>query len=269
MQPPGRPCIMHAFGAGVAGAGFAIGEASLRGTELAKRDLGSTPREPKMVVATSSRLAPVHAAPQEGESVPAETWSSLINLAGRQRMLSQRIALMALLADRGDRPARSAAREALQQFSRAHERLSQGGDGLPAPPTAALREALVGPAGADAAVRRFIALAHQVLDGPDAALHRDALAQLVEQATPLLAQLNQLTLAYEAQARSAAQRAQAHRASLISRIERVAGEARIVAMNARIAAARAGDGGREFGVVAARLVEVSAQIESLSHAAMR
>ncbi len=225
-----------------------------------------------MVVATSTRLAPVHAAPPEGEAVATETWSSLINLAGRQRMLSQRIALMALLADRGDRQARSAARDALQQFSSAHDRLGKGGDGLPAPPTGALREAFFGSgpgSGADAAVRRFIALAHQVLDGPDAALHREALAQLVEQATPLLAQLNQLTMAYEAQARAAAQQAQAHRASLISRIERVAGEARIVAMNARIAAARAGEGGKEFGVVAARLVEVSSQIESLSHAAMR
>jgi len=214
------------------------------------------------------RLAPVPAAPSEGETVAAETWSSLINLAGRQRMLSQRIALMALLADRGDRSARSAARDALQQFSTAHERLARGGDGLPAPPAESLRDAFFGREGADPAVRRFITLARQVLEaepGPD----REALTTLVVQATPMLTLLSHLTQAYETQARASAQRAQQRHASLISSIERVAGEARIVAMNARIAAARAGDGGREFGVVAARLVEVSSQIESLSHAAMK
>ncbi|NRF66208.1 type IV pili methyl-accepting chemotaxis transducer N-terminal domain-containing protein [Aquincola sp. S2] len=209
----------------------------------------------------------------EPPAIGAELWSALINLAGRQRMLSQRIVLMALLADRGDGSARAAALDALRQFSAAHTRLVRGGDGLP-PPPALLRQALAGPAGeaggasAEAAVRDFAALAEQALR-TDVALARPALSQLVERATPVLALLNRLTQLYETLARDAAARAQQRQAGLIGRIERIAGEARFVALNARIVAARAGSAGREFGVVATRLVEVSAEIEGLSREAMR
>lgn len=212
--------------------------------------------------------APASAAPVIG----AELWSTLINLAGRQRMLSQRIVLMALLGERGDATARSAAQDALQQFVAAHGRLARGGDGLPPPPPALqqmLRGALAdGSDGADAAVRAFIALAEQALR-TEVALSRPALGQLVERATPMLALLNKLTQAYETLAREAVLQAQNRQAGLIGRIERIASEARVISLNARIVAARAGEQGREFGVVASRLVEVSAEIEALSREAMR
>ncbi|WP_284618068.1 type IV pili methyl-accepting chemotaxis transducer N-terminal domain-containing protein [Aquabacterium humicola] len=206
-------------------------------------------------------------------AVAPEQWSALINLAGRQRMLSQRIVLMTLLADRGDATARIAAKDALQQFNAAHQRLTHGGDGLP-PPPAPLRLALAacsagaGSPSVDAAVRDFATLAAEALR-TDPALARPAMGRLVALATPVLALLNRLTQLYETLARDAAAQAQAHQAGLIGRIERIAGEAHFVALNARIVAARAGDAGREFGVVAARLVEVSAEIEALSREAMR
>ena len=222
----------------------------------------------------SSRQPPPMARPPGDTDQPIgpEMWSTLINLAGRQRMLSQRIVLMALLGDRGDATARSAAQEALQQFTAAHARLSRGGDGLPCPPPA-VQQALAGARpdgsdGADAAVRRYIALAEQSLR-TDVALARPALGQLVEQATPMLVLLNKLTQVYEALAREAVRLNQQRQASLIGRIERIASEARVISLNARIVAARAGETGREFGVVASRLVEVSAEIEALSREAMR
>lgn len=212
--------------------------------------------------------APAHVPPAIGP----ELWSTLINLAGRQRMLSQRIVLMALLGDRGDAAARSAAQDALQQFVAAHGRLSRGGDGLPPPPPA-VQQALAGVRpdgsdGADAAVRAFITLAEQSLR-TEVALARPALGQLVERATPILALLNKLTQLYESLAREAVVQAQQRQAGLIGRIERIASEARVISLNARIVAARAGEQGREFGVVASRLVEVSAEIEALSREAMR
>jgi hypothetical protein len=204
-------------------------------------------------------------------AIGPELWSTLINLAGRQRMLSQRIVLMALLGDRGDTAARSAAQEALQQFVAAHGRLARGGDGLPPPPPAVqqvLAGAPPGSDGADAAVRAFIALAEQSLR-TEVALARPALGQLIERATPMLALLNRLTQLYESLAREAVKQAQQRQAGLIGRIERIASEARVISLNARIAAARAGEQGREFGVVASRLVDVSAEIEALSREAMR
>jgi hypothetical protein len=212
-------------------------------------------------------------APVDGaHAIGPELWSTLINLAGRQRMLSQRIVLMALLGDRGDATARSAAHDALQQFVAAHGRLARGGDGLP-PPPAAVQQAMAGAQadgsdGADAAVRAFVALAEQSLR-TEVALARPALGQLVERATPMLALLNKLTQLYEGLAREAGLRAQQRQAGLIGRIERIASEARVISLNARIVAARAGEQGREFGVVASRLVEVSAEIEALSREAMR
>jgi hypothetical protein len=212
-------------------------------------------------------------APVDGaHAIGPELWSTLINLAGRQRMLSQRIVLMALLGDRGDATARSAAHDALQQFAAAHARLARGGDGLPPPPPA-VQQALAGTLadgsdGADAAVRAFIDVAEQALR-TEVALARPALGQLVERATPMLALLNKLTQVYEALAREAVAHAQQRQAGLIGRIERIASEARVISLNARIVAARAGEQGREFGVVASRLVEISAEIEALSREAMR
>ena len=225
-----------------------------------------------MMVTSRRPLATARVATDAAHAIGPELWSTLINLAGRQRMLSQRIVLMALLAERGDASARSAALDALQQFSAAHGRLAGGGDGLPPPPPA-VRQMLCGTRadgsdGADDAVRAFISVAEQALR-TEVALSRPALGQLVERATPMLALLNKLTQAYEALAREAVAQAQQRQAGLIGRIERIASEARVISLNARIVAARAGEQGREFGVVASRLVEVSAEIEALSREALR
>lgn len=206
-------------------------------------------------------------APRAAPATGAQAWSQLINLAGRQRMLSQRLALMALLAEQGDAAARQTAQQALAQFSRAHQVLSRGGDGLP-PPDAALHAAFFGRDGADAPVRAYIGLAEQLLrSAPGRA--GAALAQLLAQCSPMLVLLNRVTEVYEAQARAAADAAQRHRLALIGNIQRIAGEARVISLNARLAAARSGEAGREFGVVAGRMTQVTEQIEQLSHQALR
>lgn len=192
-------------------------------------------------------------------------WTQLVNQAGRQRMLSQRIILHAVLAAQGDAAATGVARDALALFLRSHDMLSRGHPELPMPADPRLADAFHGPQGADRAIRDFVALATQALQpaarGADAAA---AIARLAAQATPVLGVLQRLTQLYEALALEAAQAQRRQTAGLIERIQRVAREARIVSFNARVGAARAGDAGREFAAVAQILARITEEVEQLA-----
>lgn len=194
-----------------------------------------------------------------------EEWTQLVNQAGRQRMLSQRIILHALLAAQGDAAAAEIARDALALFLRSHDMLSRGHPELPMPSDVRLVDAFHGPQGADRAIREFVGLAEQALrpaGAPGAATA--VLARLAAQATPVLAVLQRLTQIYETLAMDAAKAQRRHTTALIERIHRVAREARIVTFNARVGAARAGEAGREFAAVAQILARITEEVEHLA-----
>jgi hypothetical protein len=197
-------------------------------------------------------------------------FGTLINLAGRQRMLSQRIVLFCTLSAQGDASALATAQEALTLFSESHARLLQSRGALQGRAAQVLQQAFHGPQGADAPAREFVRLAEETLNAIANALPtvRRLVPSLVARATPMLAQLNTLTQVYEALAGEAAQEEQQQQTALIQQIQHIAGEARLVSMNARVAAARAGDSGREFAVVVSTLAGISEQIATLSQAAM-
>lgn len=205
-------------------------------------------------------------APAASAAVPMETFSALINLAGRQRMLSQRLVLFCVLAASGQGAARTSAGEALALFRDSHAKLLQSSRNLPAPFGPALEAAFFGPAGAQAPVADFIERAERVLSALRSGA-ADGIDALVERATPVLAVLNQLTQAFETQAQQASQQQRKAQNELMNRIELIAREARIVSLNARVIAARAGTDGREFAVVAQELSKISEQIESLARVA--
>lgn len=210
-------------------------------------------------------------APNTPKAISAETFSSLINLAGRQRMLSQRVILNTLLASQGQQDARLVAQEALALFAATHEDLVEGNQQLPGIFSPALEAAYFGENKADTVIKRFIQEAQQALNDQDeaVALSQAQIDRLGKYATPLVTMLNQITQVYELEAKQQASRHQKQQQELMENIQQITKQAKIVSINAKIIAARAGHVGREFSVVAGVLAEITNELDELILKAVR
>jgi hypothetical protein len=199
-----------------------------------------------------------------------DVFGALINLSGRRRFASQRVVLYAVLASMGHEGAIAIARETLALLINSHTTLIEGRGALPGVFCGQLRDAYFGTLQGDRAVRDFIALAGSTLDG--IAGNRVGtpllLDELVRNATPLLSVLNGLTLVYEEQAKRHAQLQKRQLQDMMGNIETIARQARIVAFNAQIVAARAGQAGEEFAAVARTMMGVTTEIDDLVRAAL-
>ncbi|MES2318022.1 MAG: methyl-accepting chemotaxis protein [Pseudomonadota bacterium] len=203
-------------------------------------------------------------------SLSGDVFGALINLSGRRRFTSQRVVLYAVLASMGHDGAIDTARETLAAFRDAHLTLVEGKGNMPGIFCGQLHDAYFGTLQGDRVIREFIDLA----DGALTAIVADArgapvlLDELVRSATPLLSVLNGLTLVYEEQSKrhAQAQRRQLH--DMMGDIKTIAKQARMVAFNAQIVAARAGETGKEFSVVARTMTGITAEIDDLVHVAL-
>lgn len=226
---------------------------------------------PTAVLSSRPSSPPVAAtAPKTGAVPNADTLSRLINLAGRQRMLSQRLTLFVVLAGGGRADALSTAEEVLTQFSNSHRLLVQGGEGLPGLFSHNLRQAFDGASQARARIEAFIDLLGRTIKGlrRGEPLTEATQSALVDASSALLGVLTQITQAYEQEAQQLSKAQQAQRARLNEEIQSVAREARVVAFNAQVSAYRAGPEGREFAVVAARMATITEEVEQLVRASM-
>jgi hypothetical protein len=199
-----------------------------------------------------------------------DVFGALINLSGRRRFTSQRAVLYAVLASLGHDGAAQTARETLAAFTDAHVVLVEGKQGLPGIFCRQLHDAYFGTLQGDRIIRDFIALAGSTLDaiGTGSPRAPALLDKLVRSATPLLGVLNTLTLVYEEQAKRRAQQQRRQMQDMMADIKTIARQARMIAFNAQIVAARAGPVGNEFAVVASTMTNVTGEIDDLVQTAM-
>jgi len=206
----------------------------------------------------------------ETKPLSGEVFGALINLSGRRRFTSQRLVLYAVLAAQGHADATQVAREALALFRGAHTALVKGSDTVPGIFCEEVREAYFGKLAGDAQIVYFINLAERTLNAIDDGL-RDAptlLEELVRITTPMLGVLNQITSVYEEQSKRHAMLMKKQLRGIMTDIETIAKQAKMVSFNARIVAARAGQAGKEFSVVAGVLSNITTEIDDLVRVAL-
>lgn len=211
-------------------------------------------------LSTFAPAPPVPATPRQDAGM------STVNLAARQRMLSQRLLLQTVLAAQGSASQLAAARASLALFADSQARLEGTHRQLDATSAAAVRELYGGTGGVGPAVAAFVRQAGEALDAiaANSARMADAVAALAERGDATLDALNRATSSFDRIASAQAESTTRELGDIVGSIQRVAREAKVVAFNAQVMAARAGQHGREFAVVAQVLSGITQQVDGLS-----
>lgn len=193
-----------------------------------------------------------------------------LNLAARQRMLSQRMVMQTLLAAGGDAHQLSAARSTFELFRDSHARLLGTMVHYDAPSAARLHAAYEGPQGVNATIQSFMDLMHAALDhiAKGSPQTQSVLESIVDATDGVLEALNAATNAFDAVTKAKADLLFKELTGIVSDIHTIAREAKVVSFNAQVMAARAGNQGREFAVVANVLSGISTEIDGLSRKAI-
>ncbi len=194
---------------------------------------------------------------------------SLVNLAARQRMLSQRMVLQTVLAAQGDADRLKAAQRSLQMFTESQQHLLATSAQLEPASASKITDTYQGTRGVGPVVQAFMQLMRSALDQIEAASPRAGAttAELVGHTDRILEALNTVTTAFDEVARGRSDAMMKELAGIVDDIQSVAKEAKVVSFNAQVIAARAGQHGREFAVVANVLSDITGEIDRLTRKA--
>ena len=194
---------------------------------------------------------------------------SLVNLAARQRMLSQRMILQTVLAAQGDVARLQAAQRSLQMFTESQQHLLATSAQLEPASASKITETYQGTRGVGPVVQAFMQLMRSALDQIEAASPRAGATttELVGHTDRILEALNTATTAFDEVAKARSDAMMKELAGIVDDIQSVAKEAKVVSFNAQVIAARAGQHGREFAVVANVLSDITGEIDRLTRKA--
>lgn len=211
-------------------------------------------------------LAPPRSAPSRHDTPDHIAGLSLVNLAARQRMLSQRMILQTVLASHGDTARLQAAQRSLQMFAESQQHLLATTRQLEPASAGKINDTYHGTRGVGPVVQAFMQLMRTALDQIAAASPRvpATLAELVGHTDRILEALNTATTAFDEVAKARSDAMMKELAGIVGDIQSVAKEAKVVSFNAQVMAARAGQHGREFAVVANVLSDITTEIDRLT-----
>lgn len=195
---------------------------------------------------------------------------SVVNMAARQRMLSQRMILQTMLAAAGNSDKLQAAQTSFQLFCDSQKVLAST-TRFDAASARLIRDTYEGPRGVGRVIDQFMRqmrLTLQYIAEGTAGLTQRALSELVASTDSVLDALNTATMTFDRITRGRSEQLMKELTGIVSDIQTVAREAKMVSFNAQIMAARAGEHGREFSVVANVLSGITGEIDQLSHKAV-
>ena len=193
---------------------------------------------------------------------------SLVNLAARQRMLSQRMILQTVLAATGSASHLQAAQKSFQLFCDSQLRLLATANEVDEASGRSIKDTYTGPRGVGPLIEGFIQQMRTTLQciakGDN---HTQALGTLVASTDSVLDALNTATT-FDTLGKHKSDQMMKELTGIVSSIQTIAREAKIVSFNAQVMAARAGEHGREFAVVANVLSGITNEIDGLSREAI-